>query len=126
MFNIREFQDLSLHDKLELLLERMEMSSGFKDVTLKLNRTKSNMSFKNESILGSVHNNNNNHYLNPTSTSSIMGTPQSPYIPSLNPSMIKSCSTPNSFLGLGTDNIYNNNRGMSVLKENINKNNGSH
>lgn len=54
------------------------------------------------------------------SNASMLGTPGG----YLNPSMIKSVSTPNSFLGLGGDNMYNNNK-MSVLKENINRNNGS-
>jgi len=94
----------------------MEMSSGFRDVTLKLNRTKSSMSFKNESVIGVKEQN----YMN-VSNASMLGTPQG----HMNPSMIKSISTPNSFLGLGEGNIGNFNR-MSVLKENINKNNGSH
>lgn len=85
----------------------MEMSNGYRDVTLKLNRTKSSASFKNDSIIGSFHNNYNQ---NPSIFNSIIGTPQSPY----NPSMNRSISTPNSFL----------NNNPSVLKENHNIMNG--
>lgn len=45
-FNIREFKDVELYEKLHLLLERMELSEGWKDISLKINRTKFSLSLR--------------------------------------------------------------------------------